>query len=333
MAVEAAAKIMAIHSNFLFALPEDISNTLQAGAPAPSDLSDLERRALDKLRVYFTKNAGYAIEMATRPNATDSPIRRWPSPGLDDRPRRRRDRPAGGDGPEGDAHADQGTAARSGLTRDDVLDNITLYWLTNTGVSRDAATGTTSPLTTTPKSFSIPAAFTVFPGEIYQPSRALGGGRLLEPLLLPTTWTRAGASRRGKSHCSSRRRCARRSSRCGRSMSCGGWRASARVIRRPQLSQAKPQSYAVTYALRITRRAYATERINYGFAAGAPPQRQRLQRPQVGDDRRHVLVVDVLVPVKSHRTFHRRAARQQSATSGRSERSATRRTLARRFLT
>ena len=67
MAVEAPAELVAIHTNFLFALPQDVSNTIQSGAPAPSDLSDLERRALAKLQGFFVKNAAYAIEMATRP--------------------------------------------------------------------------------------------------------------------------------------------------------------------------------------------------------------------------------------------------------------------------
>src|SRR5205823_972311 len=65
-------------TNFLFALPEDVSNAIQSGGPAPSDLSDLERRALDKLKGFFAKNASYAFEMATRPQTlyglADSPV-------------------------------------------------------------------------------------------------------------------------------------------------------------------------------------------------------------------------------------------------------------------
>jgi pimeloyl-ACP methyl ester carboxylesterase len=170
MAVEAPAELVAIHTNFLFALPEDISNTLQAGAPAPSDLSDLERRALDKLRGFFTKNAGYAIEMATRPQTlcglADSPVAlaAWliDHGDGDDQPAatvlEAMRTPTEGQPPER-------------LTRDDVLDNITLYWLTNTGVSSARSYWDNKPPYFGPKKFSIPAAFTVFPGEIYQPSR------------------------------------------------------------------------------------------------------------------------------------------------------------------
>ena len=170
MAVEAPTELVAIHTNFLFALPEDISNTLQAGAPAPSDLSDLERRALDKLRGFFVKNAAYAIEMATRPQTlyglSDSPVAlaAWLI-----------DHGDGDDQPAATVLAAMGTPTEGlppdRLTRDDVLDNITLYWLTNTGVSAARSYWDNKPPYFGPKKFSIPAAFTVFPGEIYQPSR------------------------------------------------------------------------------------------------------------------------------------------------------------------
>ena len=175
MAVEAPAELVAMHTNFLFALPEDISNTLQAGAPAPSDLSDLERRALDKLRVFFTQNAGYAIEMATRPQTlyglADSPVAlaAWMI-----------DHGDGNDQPAATVLEAMRTPTKGQpperLTRDDVLDNITLYWLTNTGVSAARSYWDNKPPYFGPKSFSIPAAVTVFPGEIYQPSRRWAEG-------------------------------------------------------------------------------------------------------------------------------------------------------------
>ena len=175
MAVQAPAELVAIHTSFLFALPQDVANAVQAGAPLPSDATDQERRALDKLQGFFGKNTAYAIEMATRPQTlyglADSPVE---PRGLADRSRRRR-RPAGGDGPRGDANADQ-RAAPERLTRDDVLDNITLYWLTNTGVSAARSYWDNKPPYFLPKKFSIPAAFTVFPGEIYQPSRRWAEG-------------------------------------------------------------------------------------------------------------------------------------------------------------
>ncbi len=175
MAVEAPAELVAIHTNFLFALPQDISDTLQAGAPPPSDLSDAERRALDKLRVFFTQNAGYAIEQATRPQTlyglSDSPVAlaAWLI-----------DHGDGDDQPAATVIAAMRTPSEGQpadvLTRDDVLDNITLYWLTNTGVSSARSYWDNKPPYFSPKKFSIPAAFTVFPGEIYQPSRRWAEG-------------------------------------------------------------------------------------------------------------------------------------------------------------
>ena len=170
MAVEAPAELVGIHTNFLFSTPEDVSNMIQAGAPAAPDLSDVERRALDKLKAFFTRNAAYAIEMSTRPQTlyglADSPVSlaAW----LIDH----------GDGDDQPA-ATVMVAMRTPtdgqpperLTRDDVLDNITLYWLTNTGVSAARSYWDNKPPYFGPKKFSIPAAFTSFPGEIYQPSR------------------------------------------------------------------------------------------------------------------------------------------------------------------
>ena len=170
MAVEAPAELVAMHTNFLFALPEDVSNAIQSGGPPPSDLTDLERRALDKLKGFFAKNAGYAIEMATRPQTlyglADSPVSlaAWLI-----------DHGDGDDQPAATVLAAMRTPTKGQpperLTRDDVLDNITLYWLTNTGVSSARSYWDNKPPYFGPKNFSIPAAVTVFPGEIYQPSR------------------------------------------------------------------------------------------------------------------------------------------------------------------
>ena len=214
MAVEAPAELVAMHTNFLFALPEDVSNAIQSGGPAPSDLSDLERRALDKLKGFFVKNAAYAIEMATRPQTlyglADSPVAlaAWLI-----------DHGDGDDQPAATVLAAMRTPTKGQpperLTRDDVLDNITLYWLTNTGVSSARSYWDNKPPyilgpRTSPsrrRSPSSPARSTSPPGA----------GRRAATRSSPTStrWTRAGTSRRGKSRCSSRRRCARRSSRSG----------------------------------------------------------------------------------------------------------------------
>jgi pimeloyl-ACP methyl ester carboxylesterase len=170
MAVEAPAELVAMHTNFLFALPEDVSSAITSGGPAPSDLSDLERRALDKLKGFFAKNAFYALEMATRPQTlyglADSPVSlaAWLI-----------DHGDGDDQPAATVLVAMRTPTKGQpperLTRDDVLDNITLYWLTNTGISSARSYWENKLPYFGPKNFSIPAAVTVFPGEVYQPSR------------------------------------------------------------------------------------------------------------------------------------------------------------------
>ena len=120
-------------------------------------------------------------------------------------PARRRRRPAGGDGPRGDAHTNQRTAPPLASSQGRHIDDITLYWLTNTGVSAARSYWDNKPSYFGPKKFSIPAAFTVFPGEITSPP---GAGQSAATRTSPTStrWARAGISRRGKNRCSSRRR-------------------------------------------------------------------------------------------------------------------------------
>ena len=175
MAVAAPPELMAIHGNFLFALSQDMANVIQVGAPLPYELTAQEQRALDKLRGFFTKNAAYAIEMATRPQTlyglSDSPVAlaAWLI-----------DHGDGDDQPAATVLAAMRTPTKGEpserLTRDDVLDNITLYWLTNTGVSAARSYWDNKPPYFGPQKFSIPAAFTVFPGEIDQPSRRWAEG-------------------------------------------------------------------------------------------------------------------------------------------------------------
>ena len=184
MAVEAPAELVAMHTNFLFALPEDVSNAIQSGGPAPSDLSDLERRALDKLKGFFVKNAAYAIEMATRPQTlyglADSPV----SPrGLADRPRRRR-RPAGGDGPRGDGHADQRTAPGAADAGRRARQHHPLLADKHRGLLGPQLLGQQAPVLR-PQELLHPGGGHRLPRRDLPALPALGGARLLEALLLP----------------------------------------------------------------------------------------------------------------------------------------------------
>jgi pimeloyl-ACP methyl ester carboxylesterase len=142
----------------------DVSKAIASGGPAPSGLSDEERLAYETLKVFSTKSVAYALEMGLRPQTlygiVDSPVglASWI---LDHDPRSLELISRSFDGlPEG-------------LTRDDVLDNITLFWLTNTAIS---ASRLYWEFPTLPffdvKNVSIPVAVSVFPGELYQAPRS-----------------------------------------------------------------------------------------------------------------------------------------------------------------
>lgn len=172
MGQQAPPGLLAIHTSLPAAVPKDIAHSLSCGDPAPAGLSADEARAYAQLQLLYGKQFAYAAFMHTRPQTlyglVDSPIglAAW----LIDH----------GDGWGQPAatvtsaiagHTVNGHSAGA-LTRDDVLDNITLYWLTATGVSaaRSYWENKTSPLNAA--NLSFPAAASVFPGEIYQAPRS-----------------------------------------------------------------------------------------------------------------------------------------------------------------
>jgi len=170
MAAQAPPELLGIHTNLPFAVPLDIARAAQAGAPPPSDLSAEERRAYDQLVFVYKHGLGYAIEMGQRPQTlygiADSPV------GLaawfldhDDRSLKLISRVF-------DGHPE-------GLTRDDVLDNVTLTWLTNTAISGarlywenfgNVPEGKVPFLLQ--RDVSIPVAVSAFPDELYQTPRS-----------------------------------------------------------------------------------------------------------------------------------------------------------------
>jgi pimeloyl-ACP methyl ester carboxylesterase len=126
MGAQAAPGLLGIHTNMPGAVPPDIDKAAFAGAPAPSGLSADEQHAYDRLVFFYTRGLAYAQEMGNRPQTlygiADSPI------GL-----------AGWildhDASSYAMMARVFDGKTEGLTRDDILDNITFYWLTKTGVS------------------------------------------------------------------------------------------------------------------------------------------------------------------------------------------------------
>jgi pimeloyl-ACP methyl ester carboxylesterase len=159
MGTQAPPGLLGIHLNWVFAVPPDIDKAIQTGTPLPSDLSDDERLACEQLGAFYKKGVGYALEMANRPqtiySTADSPVglAAW----LLDHDVRSY---------ELIARAFDGR--REGLTRDDVLDNVTLYWLTNTTVSSARIYWENKFAFFAPKHVAIPVAVSAFPDEVYQ---------------------------------------------------------------------------------------------------------------------------------------------------------------------
>ena len=156
MARQAPAGLLGIHINLPAAVPSELAALLATGAPAPQDLSAKERAAFDQLSTFFKKYRAYAAMMGTRPQTigyalTDSPagLAAWMFDYNNAEPLRL-------------------------LTRDEMLDDVTLYWLTNTAVSSARiyweTAGQSVILSAAQKTteISLPVAITVFPDEVYR---------------------------------------------------------------------------------------------------------------------------------------------------------------------
>ena len=167
MALQKPPELLAIHTNMPATVPPEISRALASHEAPPADLSAEERHAWDMLDFFYTKGLGYALEMANRPETlygiVDSPVglAAWMI--------------------DHDAASEQMIARvfdgkPEGLTRDDVLDNITLYWLTNTALSSArlywANQQTAKSGFFDAKGVTTPVAVSVFPNEIYAAPRS-----------------------------------------------------------------------------------------------------------------------------------------------------------------
>jgi len=163
MAADSPPELLGIHTNLPFTVPPDIAKAAQAGAPAPTDLSADERRAYDQLVFFYQHGLAYAIQMGNRPQTlygiADSPIglAAW---FLDH------------DARSYELIARVFDGRPEGLTREDVLDNITLTWLTNTAISGARIYWENKIPFFVPRNVTIPVAVSAFPDELYQAPRS-----------------------------------------------------------------------------------------------------------------------------------------------------------------
>ena len=162
MGVQAPPELLGIHVNMPGAIPSEIDAASASGAPAPAGLSEEERSSYDRL-AFLYKHVSYAVWMGSRPQSSaalaDSPI--GLATFLLDH-----------DAASLELIARSFDGQDEGLTADDVLDNVTLFWLTNTGVSSGRLYWENKTGFFSPKGVKVPVAVSDFPDEIYGTPRA-----------------------------------------------------------------------------------------------------------------------------------------------------------------
>jgi len=165
MGRQAPAGLLGIHVNMPATVPTELVKAINNGEPTPAGLSAKERAAFESLSTFFTKNAGYGVMMVTRPQTVGY--------GLSDSP-------VGLLAWMYDKYAQwtySGGEPERSLTKDEMLDNTTLYWLTNSAISSarlywENNNNNFSADAQRTAEISVPVGVTVFPGEIYQAPRS-----------------------------------------------------------------------------------------------------------------------------------------------------------------
>jgi pimeloyl-ACP methyl ester carboxylesterase len=169
MGVQAPPGLAGIHTNMAGVVPADawtvlVRNVLGAGGPPPGGLTEEESRTFEQLNYFFANGVGYGVQLGTRPQTmfglADSPV----------------DLAAWIFNHDSSSYADIAAAFAGrpvgGLTRDEILDNVTFTWLTNTGVSSARLYWENTVGFFDVKGVTVPAAVSVFPNEIYKAPRS-----------------------------------------------------------------------------------------------------------------------------------------------------------------
>ena len=163
MARQSPKRLLGIHISMPSTVPPGVAWALTCGYPAPAGLSAAEKAAFDQLDAFYKRGTGYSAIMSTRPQTLGY--------GLADSPAGQ----AAWMYEKFAAWTESGGEPERSLTRDEMLDDITLYWLTNTATSSARLYWENSvapvPIQFNAVEISIPVAVTVFPGEIYRTPR------------------------------------------------------------------------------------------------------------------------------------------------------------------
>ena len=188
MARQSAAGLLGIHINLPATVPPEVAAILAAGGPAPAGLPEKERAAFDSLDVFYKKRRAYGAMMGTRPQVIGQAL---------------------ADSPAGLAafmYDYNDAEPQRLLTSEEFLDDVTLYWVTNTATSSARlyweTSGQSVILAAAQKTseISLPVAISVFPEEVYRAPEIMGKARLSQPDLLQRGregWTLRGLGRAG----------------------------------------------------------------------------------------------------------------------------------------
>jgi pimeloyl-ACP methyl ester carboxylesterase len=163
MALQAPPELLGIHTNMPATVPAAIEKALWSGGAAPPGLTADERHAYDQLDLFYKNGLSYAQEMSHRPQTLY---------GIDDSPIGLAAWMLDHDASSYALMARVFSGQKEGLTRDDILDNVTLYWLTSTGVSSARLYWESKLAFFAPKGIAIPVAVSAFPDELYQAPRS-----------------------------------------------------------------------------------------------------------------------------------------------------------------